>query len=286
MNKNIINIIIISGGRTMYTYGNLETELSAAFESIALSMIITFVFAAIIGLVFYIFNSVAIFTMAKRRGIKNYGLAWVPIANLWILGSLADQYDFATKGVKKNARKVLLGLGIGSYALMVGYIVTLINFIAYIFVDIYKSYGTGYLVNGANYQLPPGALSYLAAFLISLFVFLVVAIIYSVFCYITFYKIFKSANPSNAVLFIVLSIFFDITPFLLFAVRNKDEGFPMVQQPFNPITEQPPVQTPPQNYSAVNTPNTPEDVSENDNSETPLQTDAQNTADTESDSEN
>ncbi|MEI3416017.1 MAG: hypothetical protein V8Q43_00305 [Christensenellaceae bacterium] len=50
-------------------------------------------------------------------------------------------------------------------------------------------------------------------------------IILTVFTYITYYKVYRSCSPDNAVLFLVLSILFSfLTPFFLFACRNKDDG--------------------------------------------------------------
>ena len=46
--------------------------------------------AGLVALVLYIFQSVALYSMAKNRGIANPWLAWLPIGNHWIAGSLSD----------------------------------------------------------------------------------------------------------------------------------------------------------------------------------------------------
>lgn len=56
------------------------------------------VFAVIYGVIFlvslafsavtYILQSLGLYTVAKRRGINNPWLAWLPIGNVWILGSI------------------------------------------------------------------------------------------------------------------------------------------------------------------------------------------------------
>ena len=54
-----------------------------------------------------------------------------------------------------------------------------------------------------------------------------VAIAYAVIYYMALYDIFKSLDPGNCVLFLVLSIVFSVTePFFLFFNRNKDGGMP------------------------------------------------------------
>ena len=65
-----------------------------------------------------------------------------------------------------------------------------------------------------------------------------VAIIY----YMALYDIYKSMDPANCVLFLVLSILFGVTqPFFLFFNRNKELGMPPRKQ--NPAFA--PQQTPP-----------------------------------------
>ena len=58
--------------------------------------------SSVISIVFYIFSSIGLYTIAKRRGIPGAGWAWVPLGNLWILGSIADQYDLVAKNAKKK----------------------------------------------------------------------------------------------------------------------------------------------------------------------------------------
>lgn len=67
-------------------------------------MFLVFSFAVLV----YVFYSLGLYTIAKRRGLRYYGLAWVPIADYWILGSIADQYHNAHTGKNLKLRKHLL----------------------------------------------------------------------------------------------------------------------------------------------------------------------------------
>jgi hypothetical protein len=51
-----------------------------------------FIFA-VIGIVFYILKSVALTTMASKRGIENPWLGWIPVADLYIAGLLVGEMD-------------------------------------------------------------------------------------------------------------------------------------------------------------------------------------------------
>jgi hypothetical protein len=46
---------------------------------------------AVVGLVFYVLKSIALTTMATNRGIDNPWLGWIPVADLYIAGSLVGE---------------------------------------------------------------------------------------------------------------------------------------------------------------------------------------------------
>lgn len=167
-----------------------------------------------VAVVTYVFQSLAIYKMASRRGINNPWLAWVPVGNVWIMGSLSDQYQYVVKGKVTNRRKILMGLEI---ALVVVYLAFYV--LAFI-VGIMS--GMAPATDAAATSAVGGLLAMVVAL-----VMVAVAIVMTVFQYITLYDIFNSADPNNAVLYFVLSILVSITlPILLFICRNKDGGMP------------------------------------------------------------
>lgn len=169
--------------------------------------------SSVIGIVFYIFSSIGLYTIAKRRGIPSAGWAWVPLGNLWILGSIADQYDLVAKNAKKKQRHLLLWLCVSMIVLILAMIPTLVSFIIG---------ATRHSFDSSNADALIGTVLIMLIFYIGL---LALAVISAVFTYIAYYKLYKSCSPDNAVLFLVLSIFFSfLTPFFVFACRNKDEG--------------------------------------------------------------
>lgn len=184
-----------------YSFYGFGDAMNPFFQSMLIGMI---VFAVIIGLVFYIFQSLGLYTLAKRRGIHCYGLAWVPIGNLWVMGSLADQYDNLINQKNMYLRRILLAGGIAMYAFLAVYfffLATLINSMSYSYVD-------------------PAIFTFIWIFMI----FSLVIIAVAVFECIALYKVYVSANPQTATVFLVLSILFGLSPFFLFADRNKDLG--------------------------------------------------------------
>lgn len=208
-----------------YSYDIPEDILLAFAGGMILVGLITMVF----GLLCYIFMAAGLHRMANRRGIRNGWLAWLPFGDVWVLGSISDQYQYVAKGRVRNRRKVLLGLEI-----------------AMILATVFIGIGEVFLFGGAMMKVPEIAL--IAALLV---LFLAVAVtvltvIFVVFEYIALYDLFNSSNPDNSVALLVLSIFLSfLLPFFVFASRNKELGMPP-RKPVAPVpnTWQPPAPTP------------------------------------------
>lgn len=177
-------------------------------------MLVYYLIVCFIGLAIYILNSLALYKIAKRRKIGCYGLAWLPVLNAWIIGSIADHYDYEVSDKRSNLRTLLLIMTFIMQILFVSLIVGIISLVATNIVNNYYY----------NSELNVLASIYVGNIAIVV-VMAVIGIVYAVFHYIALYKIYKSLKPQNAIMFLVLSIFLRISPFLLFAFRNKDEGF-------------------------------------------------------------
>jgi len=54
---------------------------------------IAFLFFAVIFLAFWVLKSIGLYTLASNRGIENPWLAWIPIADLYIMGLLVGEMD-------------------------------------------------------------------------------------------------------------------------------------------------------------------------------------------------
>lgn len=194
--------------------GDMMTD-EMAVSLFAGIFLVVLAFALIFGLVFYIFQSIGIYRIAKRRGIHHAWLAWVPIVNSWTIGCISDQYQYLVRGKNTKRRVILLTLAIVTAVLNIigsgSTITTMFSSIAAYSNEAFAPALTGSLVLGST-------ASYLAA---------IVGIVNLVFTCIALYDLYNSCWPSNAVMFLVLGIVFSITqPFFLFACRNRDDGMP------------------------------------------------------------
>ena len=180
----------------------------------------------------YVLSSMALYTLSVRRGIQKAWLSWVPVLNVWIIGSLSDQYRYVVKGQFKSKRKILLLMKL--LILLFGMIMAVLGIVAAIDIAGGAIYGVysmdlakmamGPLFGIIGLAIPVAGLS--AAVMI--------------IRYMALYDIYRSMDPSNGILFLVLSILFKMTePFFLFFSRNKDEGMP----PRREVHQEPVVET-------------------------------------------
>jgi hypothetical protein len=170
------------------------------------------------------------YTIAKRRGIRGAWLAWIPVANTWLLGCVSDQFQYLVKGKTTNRRIVMLILALASVLL------SFIGSASSTFAMLAGELDTMELMVPSAINLSVSMLS------------MCVSVAAAVFHYIALYDVYTSMNPANNVLFLVFSILFNITePFFIFCNRNKELGMPP-RRPQPPMGEpadyQPPVEEP------------------------------------------
>ncbi len=194
------------------------------------------VFAKIVLLLFivllYVFEGLSLYTIAKRRGIRHYGFAWVPIGSSWVLGAIGDQYYTSNRGRKSYLRR---------FALVCTCVSAILNCVflvenARVFASFLSS------LSGYEYILSQESLLY--AFgqatdvLTRLFVlrtlWRLINIALLVITYVGLYRIYSSSKPKYAKLFLVLSIIFCFTiPFFLFACRKSDAPLESAEDSIN-----------------------------------------------------
>lgn len=181
---------------------------------IFMSFLVPFIVViSVLSVIFYVFYSIGLYTLAKRRGLRYPGLAFVPAINYWLIGSAADQYDLIYKGRNMKLRHVLLWLSIPFYLLYIIYCVLYFDYMS----NIWMSY---------SFMSFPTALMIVTSIMFPL------GIVLTVFHSIALYKLYRSCTPDNATALLVCSIIFSvIVPFVMFSLRNSDKGMPPQEAP-------------------------------------------------------
>ena len=201
-----------------YEYSYILEEI---LESGALAGLVSGVPSMLLSVATYVLSALALYTVASRRGIRNPWMAWIPVLNVWLLGSLSDQYRYVVKGQEKNKRKTLLILNIINMVLGIAVVVFLILMAVAAIRSEMSYFARGYE------SLMNEILRYAIALGCTGMIMLGTGIAAAVVRYIALYDVYTSMDPSNCVLFLVLSIIFKITePFFLFFNRNNDKGMP------------------------------------------------------------
>lgn len=180
--------------------------------------LVTNLWSSALSIAAYVLTSLALYTIASRRGIKNPWLSWIPVVNCWIVGSLSDQYRYVVKGEVKNKRKTLLILNIIN--IVIGAVIAV--------VAIVMAVGAIRSAMGPYDDDLLGTVIGSVIGVVALCLPLIgITIAIKVYHYMAMYDIYTSCTPQNNVIFLVLSIVFSITePFFLFFTRNRDDGMP------------------------------------------------------------
>lgn len=180
--------------------------------------------SGLFGVAAYILTALAIYRISVRRGLQHPWFAWVPVVNCWLLGSISDQYQYVVKGENKSKRKWLISLNI-------------LKAVLWLLVIILAIVAAGMLIVDGSAEI----IGLLVAFLGLLLPFVAVIIAFCVIRYMALFDVYRSLDPSNAVMYLVLSILFSPTePFFLFFNREKDLGMPPRKQ--KPVQEETPAQ--------------------------------------------
>ena len=212
-----------------YSY-SYYADSEAGMVAYILFYAVYMLFAGGFSVMLYVFRSLGIYTIAKRRALNNPWFAWIPVVNLYLLGSLSDQYQYVVKGKNKNKRKWLLGLNI---VLAVLYVVMFGLLIAMI-VKLGSNAAAGFSEAKMTQMAMRSALGMLAGIV----PIAAAALALNVIRFVALYDVYNSADPRNSTMYIVLSILFPVTePFFLFFSRKKDDGMP-------PRREEPKVDAP------------------------------------------
>lgn len=153
---------------------------------------------ALINAVFYflphILMAISLFSIARRRGLPHPWVAWVPFANYWTLGCIADDYRELKMG-RKAAKRKWLG-AISGFA------------VALIVLEAMAE------VTGIN------ILS-----IVCLMLILVAVLALNIAAFVALYDLYESCDPKTSVLFLVLNVMcWFLQPLLVFLCRRKDRG--------------------------------------------------------------
>lgn len=134
------------------------------------------ILGALMSIAVYILQGIAFYRMAEKCGIPNGWLAFIPIANVWLLGKIADANEITPKHAKRLLILEILTSGLSILLL---------------------ACTAAMLPAAVMREAAPSAGSSLLVILLSIAV-IVIAIVYTVFLYIAYYRICENFALENA----------------------------------------------------------------------------------------
>ncbi|MCI9510350.1 MAG: hypothetical protein HFF10_11525 [Angelakisella sp.] len=168
------------------------------FEAMLMVLLGVLLFWTIVTLTEYILKGIALSRIAQNAGFSSPGLAWVPVANSWLLGSLCDRSQYAFTGKRWHFAVLLPVMDV--LGLLGGGIFSGLSamFADYFFYDSFdhavRSYGGSLLGVAGTVVLAFGL-----------------------------YRLYQDYAPGREVLFLILSVVFGrlVQAILLMTIRNN-----------------------------------------------------------------
>ena len=183
-------------------------------------------FSSIVSLFTYIAVAYGLYCMARSMGLKNPVLAWIPYAQTYTLGAVADEYYRRNEGKTTTYRKKLLGWQIAMTAMTALLIVVLIICMVVILVsgfspDQYDPESITYPELGM--EILESSAPFVFIMFAALLVFFGFYVVYMVYYYISLHKVFKLFAPEHATGYLVLAILVPLAAPILFLVLSKKQ---------------------------------------------------------------
>ncbi|MBQ2755042.1 MAG: hypothetical protein IJF27_00035 [Oscillospiraceae bacterium] len=201
-------------------------EISAILEGISegasgIQMILS-PLTSIGSLITYVLMGLAVMMLGQKLGVKNPWLSWIPYANVYAFGRLADHYlpeDPAKRDKPRRSAKLLLILNIVLTVFAFGLIIVAVAAMALVIAEVPEVWMIVAII----------------AMLLALLAMAAVSVVYSVFYYIAFYKITRLFLGEDYKLMFVLGLVLSLVgisvalPVIMFVIAYKAQNAPKAE---------------------------------------------------------
>lgn len=171
----------------------------------------------------YIFRSISLYKIAQARRIETPILAWIPVANNWLVGKIAEHADEA-HGKKSKWATTLLILTLLPVILFI--LMYVVMFVLLIGTAISVGVAEGASGLGDTEAAMMTFSVFIPIFIVALFAEMAIMANWAVSS-ICVYKILESCDPENSLKNLLIYYLVPFAaPFVLFSCRNKHLGIP------------------------------------------------------------
>lgn len=210
-----------------FEYTNLTQQISGLFGGKALELWICMIVGGACFLAVYIFQSVGLYTIAKREGYSRRWMAFLPFFNTYYLGVCGQKNRFFNVDTKKLALAAAIAEAV-MFALYVLYYTSFILLDANNFIERYARMGETGEITTENIFLPENFGAEHPSLAWAGWCFNYLDIILGVFELVYLFLLvmvlncfFQTYSAKHYFLFTIACIFFPIQGIMVFAVRNN-----------------------------------------------------------------
>lgn len=182
--------------------------MGVAVSAIGIIFLVVFYLAMFaFSITLYVLNGIGLMKMAKSCGLRHPWMGFVPFASTYLIGQLAEQNpaqgkkSWPWRHIALIGEIVIVALGVALCIFMLG--------------DMF-----GVIAAGGEYS-EYDLLSLYGSMIGIMAPLSLLSTAYSIVIYIIYWKIYSLFAPNLAVIFLVLTILFNITPILIFILRNR-----------------------------------------------------------------
>lgn len=172
--------------------------------------------AAIICVALFILREFGIFNISKRMELKNPWICFIPVADTYALGRIAEKYQRADQKKPTNFKMLLPIMNTIGYVLAVIFISLLFSAISSVLDSAKLAIEADKAMTMADFKV------LIPVFIVYLFA-LTSFIVFKALYFISLWRVYAIFNKAMATRYIILSVLFSfLIPFFLFTLRNDD----------------------------------------------------------------
>lgn len=172
--------------------------------------------AAIICVALFILRGFGIFNISKRMELKNPWICFIPVADTYALGRIAEKYQRADQKKPTNFKMLLPIMNTIGYVLAVIFISLLFSAISSVLDSAKLAIEADKAMTMADFKV------LIPVFIVYLFA-LTSFIVFKALYFISLWRVYAIFNKAMATRYIILSVLFSfLIPFFLFTLRNDD----------------------------------------------------------------
>lgn len=199
---------------SIYYSSNMSNGMEHAVAGFLLTFLVIFYLILIAYIIVnYVIRALGLYRIAKSSGVANAWLAWIPLADLYLLGKVTGDIQLGSRTLKNTALWLLL-------VPLIGGAVAVCFYFGFIFVLIIA--GVGATMSSSSAALGMMALVGILMFVTFLMVTVAASVVYYVIYGMAYYKLCtKFKGNAHSVFYTLMALFVPLADAILMLKMSK-----------------------------------------------------------------